>query len=133
MLVQTLEETVIDTSAKQMEQWSILITNVKYMQYIQHLTGHHALGVKAAEKRYGTRMYKRLQIIERDVREIDFNPDPDRLRMDYLDVFEGIKSPIHSQCDRDCDIGTTYIGTSNMRKQYDLKAEHRIPITEHFI
>ena len=50
--------------------------------------------LKASKERYNTKMYKRLQSVERDVKDIDFNHDPERLRLDYLDVFEGVKSVI---------------------------------------
>ena len=52
-------------------------------------------------------MYKRLQIKERDVKEMDFNSDPDRLKLDYLVVFERVKLEIFytAKYNNDCDIG----------------------------
>ena len=43
--------------------------------------------------------------------------------MDHLDVFKGVKSEIlyTTKYDEDCDIGTIYMGRSNMKRQDDLK------------
>ena len=62
------------------------------------------------------------------------NPDPERLKLDYLDVFKGVKSEIlyTAKYDEDYDIGTTCIGRSSMKRQDDLKAEHKVPITEDY-
>ena len=34
-----------------------------------------------------------------------------------------------AKCEEDCDIGTAYLGISNMRRQDDLKTEYKVPIT----
>ena len=81
---------MLDTNRKQMEQWSVLSNEVKYVQHNQHLIGHYALEVKTLEERYNTKMYKRLQL----VKEMDFNPNSERLKLDYVDLFEEVKSII---------------------------------------
>ena len=85
LLIQNLEGAVLSMSRKQMKQCSVFSNEVKYVQYSQHPTGHYALEVKAPRKRYDTKMYTRLQVAERDVREMDFNPHPEKLRQDYVD------------------------------------------------
>ena len=57
-------------------------------------------------------MYKRLQVTEKDAKEIHFNPDLERIILYYLDIFEEIKSENFyiAKYDKDCDIATTYIG-----------------------
>ena len=131
LLVQNLEELVLDISMNQMEQRSILSNEVKYVQHNQHSIRHYTLEAKALEDWYGTKMYKRLQEEERDAKEIDFNLEPERLRQNYMDVLEGVKLEIMymAKYDKDCDIGTMCMGTSNIRRQDDLKAEHKLPIT----
>ena len=57
-LVQNLEEPVVDTSEKQMEQWSILSNELKHMQYSQYPL---CMEVKVLEEMYETKKYKRLQ------------------------------------------------------------------------
>ena len=77
-------------SRKQVEQGSILSSEIKYVQYSQHPIGHHALKVKAPEERNDAKMYKKLQVAEIKSKEINFNSDPERLKVDYFDVFEEV-------------------------------------------
>ena len=48
--------------------------------------------------------------------DIDFNPDPETLTLDYLDAFEGVQSEIlyTAKHGEDYDFGTAYMGISNM-------------------
>ena len=51
-----------------------------------------------------------MQVTERNVKETDFNPDPERLRQDYLDVFEAVKleKTYTAKYDEDYDTGTVH-------------------------
>ena len=115
-----------------MEKWSILSDIVKYVWYNQYPIGHYGLKVKALEGKYETKMYKRLKDGEREVKEISFHPNSERLKQDCMDVFEEAKSDVMytARHDENSDIGTTYIRTSKMRRQDEMKAEHKAPITE---
>ena len=77
-------------------------------------------------------MYKKLMDSERELKEIWFDSNTGSLKQGYLDIFEGIESDVMytAQCDKNCDIGTTYLGMPKMTNQDDLKAEHKTPITE---
>ena len=57
---------------------------------------------------------------------------PERLKEDYLDIFEGVMSYVMytTKYDENSDIGTTYLRVSMMRGQDELRVEHRPPITE---
>ena len=115
-----------------MEKWSILSDVVKYVQYNQHTIGHYELEVKVPEERYGTKMYNKLWDPEREVKEVSFDPESERLTECILDVFEGVKSAIiyTAKYDENNDKGMTYLGKSKTRRQDELKAEHKAPITE---
>ena len=67
---------------------------VKFVQYNQHPIGHYGLKVRVPEERFGTKMYKKLQDGVREVKQISFDPNSERLKQDYLDVFAGVKSDI---------------------------------------
>ena len=41
-----------------------------------------------------------------------------------------MRSLYTTKYDEDCDIDTTYMGRTNMKRQDDLKAEHKVPITQ---
>ena len=102
------------------------------MQYYKHPIEHYALEVKVLEDRHDTKMYKRLHVSEIDVKDIDFNPDPEKLRLNYLCTFEGVKSDIFNAAkyDMDCDIGTAYMGISYMRRHHDLNRQYKLLRTE---
>ena len=53
-------------------------------------------------------MYKTLQISERKVTEVSFDHNWVRLKEDYIDVFEGVKTHIMNTAtyDENCDRGT---------------------------
>ena len=97
-----------------------------------HPIGTYALEVKALKEMYDTKMFKWFQITE-DLKEINFNLDAERLKQDYLNIFEGGKS--ETLCtimyDEDSSISKTYKGTSNMKRQDALKGEHKVPTTEY--
>ena len=52
--------------------------------------------------------------------------------MNYLDIFEGGKSEFLyiTKYDEDCDIGTAYMDRSSMKRQDNLNAEHKVPVTK---
>ena len=73
------QERRFKTGYIQMEKWSILNDTVKYVQYNQHPIGYYDFEVKAPEERYGTEMYKRLQVGEREIKELSFDLNYERL------------------------------------------------------
>ena len=42
--------------------------------------------------------------------ELDFGHTPDKLKEEYLDVYEGIQSVSTSQFDENSDLSTTHLG-----------------------
>ena len=56
---------------------------------------------------------------EREVKQISFDLNSERLKQDYLDVFEGVMSDVicTAKYDENSDIGTTYLGIFIMRRQ----------------
>ena len=57
--------------------------------------------------------------------ELDFGHTPDKLREEYLDVYEGIQSEISitPRFDENSDISTTYLGNVDISKNNKIKAE----------
>ena len=57
--------------------------------------------------------------------ELDFGHTPDKLREEYLDVYEGIQSEILSttRFDENSDTSTTYLGKVDKFKNNKIKAE----------
>ena len=77
-------------------------------------------------------MYRRLQIGERKRKEVSFDPNSERMKQHYLDLFEGVKLDViyTAEYDENSDIGTTCLGTFKIRRQDEMKTEHQMPIIE---
>ena len=104
----------------QMEQWSILSNVLNYTQYDKHPKNYHNLSITTVNK---CRKTSNIEGEERDMLELDFGLNPDKLREEYLDVYEGIQSEILSttRFDENSDISTTYLGKVDKSKSTKLK------------
>ena len=62
---------------------------------------------------------------------INFGRSPEKLKAEYLDVYEGVYAKVIStdRFDEDTDLSTTYLGQINMIKSMEVKAEDNFPIT----
>ena len=132
LLIQGIEEEELKPGHMQMVKWSVLSDVVKHVQYSQYSIIHYKLEVKAPGERCGTKLFKTLQDVERQIKKISFDLNTESLKQDYLDTFEGIKSDVMytTQYEENSEIGKTYLGVTKMRRQDELKAEHKAPITE---
>ena len=74
-------------------------------------------------------LYRELQ--EKDIlnTDVNFGGSPDRLKAEYLDVYEGIYAEIVSsdRFDKDTDLSTTYPGQIDMTRDMEVKAEENFP------
>ena len=64
---------------------------------------------------------------------MNFGSSSDKLKSEYLDVYEGIYAEIVSsdRFDEDTDLSTTYLGQMNMTRDMEVKAEENFPIAVH--
>ena len=62
---------------------------------------------------------------------VDFGNNPEKLKSEYLDVYEGVYAEIVStnRFDENSDLSTTYLGQVNMTRNTEVRAEERFPIT----
>ena len=102
------------------------------MQYNQYPIRHYETEVKALKESYGIKMYKMLQNGESEIKKVSFDSNTASLKQDCIHIFEGFKSDVMyvAQDDENSDIGTTYLGMPKMKRQDELKAEHKAPIAE---
>ena len=56
---------------------------------------------------------------------------PDRLKAEYLEVYDGVYAEVVSsdRFDEDTDLSTTYLGQIDMTRNTEVKAEENFPIT----
>ena len=115
-----------------MQQWSIVSNIVNYVQYDRNPWDFYNLDVKAIDQEKHKKICDRLKEEDRQVIEIDFSDIPDKLKGEYLDMYDGIKSEVlaTTKCDENSDMSTTYIGRTNMTRLNKIEAEEKCPISE---
>ena len=64
---------------------------------------------------------------------VNFGGSPDKLKSEYLDVYEGVYAEIVSsdRFNEDPNLSTTYLEQSDMTRTMEVKAEENFPITSH--
>ena len=62
--------------------------------------------------------------------DIDFGMYPDIFKSKYLDVYEGVYAEMvySNKFNENSDLGTTYLGQTNMTRDTKIKAEEKFPI-----
>ena len=88
---------------------------------------NHTLDIKAVNK------YKyKSNTDDREFKELDFGPTPQKLQEEYMDIYEGIHLEIVSfnRFDQNSNLSTTYLERVD-KKDQQLKVEESFPISEH--
>ena len=117
-------------SPAQMKEWSILSDHVKYVTFDRFET-FHSLNIDQMNYRQEIDLYRELQEKELLNADVNFGSSPDRLKAEYLDVYEGVYVEVIStdKLDEDTDLSTTYLGQVGMTRCTEVKAEENFPIT----
>ena len=113
-----------------MEQWSILGNIVNYVQYDRYPKNFHNLNIKAVDQKWYKKRYNREE--ERQMLELDFGDMSEKLKGEYLDMYEGIQSGILSttRFDETSDLSTTYLGRVDITRTSKIQMEEGFPISE---
>ena len=63
--------------------------------------------------------------------DVNFGGSPEKLKAEYLDIYEGVYAMVIStdRFDDDTDLSTTYLGQVDMTRSTEVKAEDNFPIT----
>ena len=113
-----------------MKEWSILSDHVKYITSDGSKTFNN-LSIKQMNYRQDKDLYREMQEKELLNADVNFGGSPDRLKAEYLDVYEGVYAEVVSS-DRfaeDTDLSTMYLGQTDMTRNTEVKAEENFPIT----
>ena len=111
-----------------MEFWSILSNNVKYIQYDEKTI--HDLDVKTLNYRQHKKLYNKLKGEEGQTLGMDFGDNPNLLKTNYLDMYEGVHADIvcSNRFDENSDLSRTYLGKTYMTGETKVKIEEKFPI-----
>ena len=117
-------------SSTQMKEWSILSDYVKYVMS-DGSEIFHKLNIDQMNYRQERDLYKELQEKEVVSVDVNFGRSPEKLKAEYLDVYDGVHAEIVStdRFDEDTDLSTTYLGQVDMTRNTEVKAEENFPIT----
>ena len=115
----------------QMEDWSILSDHVKYVKHDDGLETFHKLHVKTLNCCQYKDLYQELKGKEILQVDVDFGNNPEKLKSEYLDVYEGVYAEIVStnRFDENSDLSTTYLGQVNMTRNTEVRAKEKFPVT----
>ena len=105
----------VDSALTQIEQWSILSNIVNYVQYSKNPKNFHSMIIKPA-KLNKTVTNTKSRNIKESLLEANLIEGLDRLKEEYLDRYEGVKSEIvdTTRFDENSELSTTYLGKTNM-------------------
>ena len=119
-----------NTILSQMEQWSILSNVVNYIQYDRHPKNYYTLDNRAVEQKSYKKICNKEE--ERVILELDFGNTSEKLKGEYLDMYEGIQLEVISttRFDENSDLSTTYLGRVDTTRVSKIKVEERFPISE---
>ena len=111
-----------------MEEWSILSNHVKYIMHDES-EAFHKLNINSLNYQQNKDPYKELKEKELLNASVNFGGSPEKLKADYLDVYEGVYAEVIStdRFDEDTDLSTTHLGQVNMTRDTEVKAEESLP------
>ena len=114
-----------------MEQWSILSNVVNYIQYDKCPKNFHNFNISTVNKE-GSKRNSNIEKEERHMLELDFGDTLEKLKGEFLDMYEGIQSEILSttRLDENSNLSTTYLGRVDIIKNSKIKAEESFLISE---
>ena len=72
----------------QMEHWSILSDNIKYVKHDDY--GNNSIDIKTVNYWEHKRMYRKMGKETGQTLSIDFGENPDILKEIFLDMYEGV-------------------------------------------
>ena len=113
-----------------MKEWSILSDHVKYVTS-DGSEFFHNLNIDQMNYRQEIDLYKELQEEELVSEDVNFGRSPEKIKAEYLGVYEGVYAKVIStdRFDEDTDLSTTYLGQVDMTRNIAVKAEENFPIT----
>ena len=116
-----------DARAEQMTNWSIFSDKIKYVN--SYVSMNPGLTIRPLEDRKHKRLYSSLETNEDLIPGMIF--DEDRLRDIYLNRYRGVQAEISqvTSFDESTDLSTTYLGKTDMSREYVIKAEEKLPIS----
>ena len=103
----------------------ILSNVVNYLQYDRNPKIFYDLDIKTLDQKNPKKIYEILKEDDRHILQLGFGSTPDKLRREYLDMYEGVQSEvIHTtRFNENSDLSVTYLGRIDMTSTSRIKTE----------
>ena len=115
----------------QMENWSILSDNVRYVQHDERSKTPHKLGINTLDSHQHKELYYKLKGEKSHTLDVDFGTNPETMRSNYLDMYEGAHADMvyTNRFDENSDLSTAYLRQTKMARGIRIEVEEKIPIS----
>ena len=115
-----------DAKTEQMINWPIFSDKITYVNSCANM--NPSLTIRLLEDKKHKRLYSNVKADEELIPDTIF--DEDRIRDTYLDKYDGVQAEILqvTRFDKSTDLSTTYLGKTNVTREYVIKAEEKFPI-----
>ena len=93
----------------------------------------HKLHLNTLDYQQHKEPYCKLKGEENETLDIDFGINPETLKSNYLDMYEGIHTEMiyTNRFDVNSNLSITYLGHTKMKRETKIRAEEKFPITRH--
>ena len=120
----------VENVLPQMEQWSILSNVINYVQY-KNPRNFHSITKRPVKCNKVVKDAKGRNV-DKSLLEVKLVHNLDRLKEEYLDRYEGVKSEIvdTARFGENSDLSMTYLRKLNMTHNKNLMVEERFPISK---
>ena len=110
---------------------SILSVSVRYVQHDEKSKTPHRLDVNTSDYCQHKWLYCRLKGEESHMLDVDFGTNPETMRSNHLDMYEGVHTEVvyTNRFDENSDLSTIYLGQTEMTRETKIKVEEKIPIS----
>ena len=115
----------------QMEQCSILSDNIVYLKSEDNDI-MNGINIKPIYYREHKRMHRKMSKEGGERLNIDFGESPEIMRNRYMDIYDEVYAQVvtTNRFDENVDLSTTYLGSTDMKREEVMKAEESFPISE---
>ena len=120
-----------ENKTAQMENWSILSDNVRYVQKDERSKTACHVDMMTLDYWQHKRLYQSLKGEESYTLDVDFGSNPETMRSSYLDMYDGLHTyAVYTNIfDESSDLSTTYLGKTTMKRETKIKVEEKFPIS----
>ena len=120
-----------ENKAAQLENRSILSDNIRYVQYDERSETTLNLDIKTLDYQQHKRLYHSLKGEESQMLDVDFGSNPETVRSNYLDMYNGVHADVvyTNRFDESSDLSKTYLDKTTMTMENKMKAEEKFPIS----